>query len=115
MLRVQTEHMGPIAVIRLRGDIDEEGATDLRIALVTCLRERRYNVVVNLAEVEFVSFMGVGILVERLRQFRANEGDMKLVSLNIYTQRLFRRAGITTLFETFEEENEAIQVYRQAA
>ena len=52
--------------------------------------------------------MGVGVLVERLRQFRNYNGDMKLIGLNLYTQRLFRMAGVTTLFDTYSAENEAI-------
>jgi len=115
MLRVDTSAMGPVSVIRLEGDIDEDGATDLRIALVACLRDNHFNVVVNLSGVRFVSFMGVGILVERLRQFQAYEGDMKLVGLNLYTERLFRSSGVTRLFTTYKTEEEAIQEYRQAA
>ncbi len=115
MLNVTANAVGDVATLRLEGDIDEDGANALRVALVKCLRDKQHNVVVNMTGVKFISYMGVGILVERLRQFRANEGDMKLVGLNLYTQRLFRMVGVTTLFETFESESQAIQRYRRAA
>ncbi len=115
MLHVDTVVSGPVTMLRLDGDIDEQGVAELRKALVDCLRVKRHNVVVNMTGVKFISYMGVGILVERLRQFRSGHGDMKLVGLNLYTQRLFRMIGVTSLFETYDSEAQAIQVYQQAA
>ena len=106
---------GAITVLRLQGDIDENGMNDLRLGLADCLRDQRYHVVINMTHVSFVSYMGVGVLVERLRQFRANGGDMKLVGVNLYTQRLFRMAGITKVFEIYDAEGQAEQVFRDAA
>lgn len=115
MLQIETTHEGPIVTLRLGGDIDERGVTDLRVALVKCLREKRYHMVLNMDGVRFISYMGVGVLVERLRQFRSEGGDMKLVGLNLYTERLFRMVGVTNLFETYENEDQALQVYEEAA
>lgn len=115
MLRIDTENIGDGVVLRLDGDVDEEGVKQLRIALVDCLRDNHHHVVLNLQGMRFISYMGVGVLVERLRQFRANKGDMKLVSPNMYTQRLFRMTGVTNLFEVFESESAAIEVFAHAA
>lgn len=115
MLSITTEPGDGVSIIRVVGDVDEDGVKDLRIALVKCLREQSCNVVVDLSSMSFISYMGVGVLVERLRQFRSYEGDMKLVGLNLYTKRLFRMTGVTSLFDTYETEAEAIQGCRQAA
>lgn len=58
--------------------------------------------------------MGVGVLVERLRQFQLHDGDMKFVGLNLYAQRLFRMTRVTSLFDVYESEAEAIRKYREA-
>jgi len=115
MLNIEKEQVGGVAIIRVSGDVDEDGVKDLRIALVNCLRDNDYNVIVNLSGMKFISYMGVGVLVERLRQFRSYDGDMKLVGLNLYTQRLFRMTGVTNLFETFETEGQAVQGLQKAA
>jgi len=115
MLNIERERQGEVTIIRISGDVDEEGVKELRIALVECLRENAYNVIVNLSGMKFISYMGVGVLVERLRQFRSYNGDMKLVGLNLYTQRLFRMTGVTNLFETFETESQAVQGLQKAA
>ena len=115
MLNIETRKAGDIAIVRVDGEVDEDGVRQLRIALVNCLRNNGYNVVVNLSGMKFISYMGVGVLVERLRQFRSYDGDMKLVGLNLYTQRLFRMTGVTSLFDVYENEADAIRDYQEAA
>lgn len=115
MLKIERLESGSVSVLRLDGDIDEEGMNELRLALMGCIQDRRYNTVINLKEVKFVSYMGVGVLVERLRQLRAYGGDMKLTGVNLYTDRLFRMIGVTNIFEIRDSESNAIQEYQKAA
>ena len=115
MLKIEREQMGRVAVLRLYGDVDEGSVEELRMALVGCLREEYYDIVLNLSGMKFISFMGVGVLVERLRQFRLGGGDMKLVGPNLYTERLLRMSGCTTLFETFDSEPAVMRMYQEAA
>ena len=114
-MKVERVEKGPVTVLRLEGDIDENGVNDLRTALLRCIKDKRSNVVLNLAKVRFISYLGAGVLVERLRQLRAFNGDIKLVRINLYTDRLFRMTGIGSLFDTFDTESQAIQVFREAA
>ena len=115
MLRIERLETGAVTVLRLEGDIDEEGMNHLRLALMGCIQDQRCHVVANMAGVKFVSYMGVGVLVERLRQLRAYRGDLKLVAVNLYTERLLRMVGVTKVFETYATESQAVQVYREAA
>jgi anti-sigma B factor antagonist len=115
MMNISRKEMGNATVLRLEGDIDEDGVSVLRISLLNCIKERRCRVVANLSGVRYISFMGLGVLVERLRQLRKQGGDLKLVGVNTYTQRVFRMAGISSLFDVHESESVAIQGFRQAA
>jgi anti-sigma B factor antagonist len=112
VLNIERLESGAVTVLRLEGDIDEDGMNQLRLSLAQCIQDQRCSLVVNLEQVKFVSYMGVGVLVERLRQVRAYQGDMKLVGVNLYTERLFRMVGVTKVFETFRNEQLAIQAYR---
>lgn len=112
---IEQMEMGHVTVLRLDGDIDESGVNALRIGLLSCLKDRRFNIVLNLSGIRLVSYMGLGVLVERLRQFRACGGDMKLVGINLSLSRMLRMAGIATLFEVYEGESQAAAVYQKAA
>jgi anti-sigma B factor antagonist len=114
-MKIERMEMDPVTVLRLEGDIDESGVSALRVGLLNCLKERRFNVVLNMSDIRLVSYMGLGVLVERLRQFRACKGDMKLVGINLSLKRMFRMAGIASLFEVYDSETQAIAVYQEAA
>lgn len=115
MLNIERLETGAVTVLRLAGDIDENGMNALRLGLMECIQDQRCQVVVNLKEVKFVSYMGVGVLVERLRQLRSHQGDMKLVGVNLYTERLFRMVGVTNVFSVFATEDQAIRHYQEVA
>ena len=114
-MNIERLETGGVTVLRLQGEVDEEGMNTLRMALLKCFQDQRYQVVLNLRDVTYVSYMGVGVLVERLRQFRACSGDLKLAGLNLYTRRLLRMVGVKDVFDVFETEPQAIQTYRTAA
>ena len=114
-MNIERMENGVSTILRLEGDIDEDGMNTLRLALMDCIQDHRCHVVVNMVDVKFVSYMGVGVLVERLRQLRACNGDMKLVGVNLYTERLFRMVGVAKVFEKYDTESQAVQAYREAA
>jgi anti-sigma B factor antagonist len=114
-MRIDRIEVGPVTVLRLFGDIDESAVDGLRGTLFECISENRSNIVLNLAEVKFISYMGVGILVERLRKVRACGGDIKLCYVNLYSERLFRMVGVSSLFETYDAESQAVGVFQEAA
>lgn len=114
-MKVERLESGSVTVLRLAGDIDETGVEALRLGLLGCIKDERCNVVVNLKHVNFVSYMGIGVLVERLRQVRAFGGDLRLTGVNVYLDRLLRLMGASRVFAIYENEAEAIQSFRAAA
>lgn len=114
-MEIERVDMGHVVVLRLSGDIDEDGVNALRLELLECLKAHRCNVVLNLKDVRYISYMGLGVLVERLRQLRARNGDMKLAGVNLYTTRFFRMVGVSSVFDVLDTESQAVQVFREAA
>ncbi|MDQ1257454.1 MAG: Anti-sigma factor antagonist, partial [Candidatus Hydrogenedentes bacterium] len=47
-MKFERIEMGPVTVLRLEGNIDEDGVNQLRVGLLRCIKERRFNLVVNL-------------------------------------------------------------------
>ena len=114
-MKAERKDTGAVTVLRLQGDIDEMGVDALRTSLYECISDGRFKLVLNLSGIRFISYMGVGVLVERLRKVRALNGDLKLVGINLYTQRLFRMVGVSALFDAYDSETQAIGVYSEAA
>ncbi len=109
MISIERLESGSVTVLRAHGDVNEEGVKVLRLALMECIAQGRTNVVLNVAGVAFVSYMGVGVLVERLGQLQAVKGDLKLACLSVYMRRLLRLMGLSHVFNCYETELQAIQ------
>ena len=95
--------------------MDEGGIETLRNVFYQCVSDGRFKLVVSLSDVGFISYMAVGVMVERLRKLRSLKGDMKLVGINLYAERLFRMVGIRGLFECYDSEAQAIGTFQEAA
>ncbi|GMV99537.1 MAG: hypothetical protein AMXMBFR84_06760 [Candidatus Hydrogenedentota bacterium] len=114
-MKAERIDMGAVTVLRLSGDIDERGVDALRTQLYDCITGGRFKIVLNMTDVRYISYMGVGVMVERLRKIRSYNGDIKLAGINLYSERLFRMVGVSNLFEIHEGEQQAVNVFQAAA
>jgi len=114
-MEIKRFDQGAVTVLRLTGDVDEQGVGQLRIALLDCIKERRLHMVVNLAGVRYISYLGIGVLIERQRQLRELGGQLRLAGLNLCAQRTFHMASVTSLFRICDTEAQAIEGFREAA
>jgi len=115
VMNIDRIDMEGVTVLRLEGDLDDgDGVEALRVALLDCIREKRYQLVVDLSDTGYLSYMGIGVLVERLRLLHQHGGDMKLSGVNLYTERIFRLSGVSSLLNVCDTEASAIQGLREA-
>ena len=65
--------------------------------------------VVNLSEVPYVDSAGLGELVAAYTTIRKQGGDVKLLNLTTKMKDLLQITKLLTVFETFEDEGEAVR------
>lgn len=70
-----------ISVLRVDGVIDTLTATQLEEVLDTLLKRGRFNIILDLAGVEYISSAGWGIFISRIKEIRENKGDIKLSNM----------------------------------
>lgn len=115
MLELSRNEEGPVTVIRLAGEIDQDGVNMLRVGLLNCLKDKRPNVVVDLTDVRYVSYMAIGVFLERRRQLSATGGDLKLAGLNLVVKRTFHMASVTGMFSIYDTVAQARDGFKAAA
>ena len=107
----QREREG-ITILEMKGRITVgKEATALRekIAEITAAGVR--NVVLNLAHVDFIDSTGLGALVVCATSARKAGGSVKLVNLNRRNIELLVMTKLATVFEIFNDEQDAINSY----
>ncbi len=103
--KVDREH---VSVLKISGNLDTSTSKLLKKALTELIREEHYNIVVDMKKVVQINYMGVGTLLERLRQLRRLSGDLKLAGLNRVTRKALSMVGASKVFETYDTEDDAV-------
>ena len=114
-MEIQRKDMGMVTVLRPAGDFDLDGVNQLRLVLLNCLKDKRRNIIVNCSGMRSISYLGIGVLLERMRQFRAAGGDLRLAALNLCVERTLQMASVASMFMTFDTESRARESFKQAA
>jgi anti-sigma B factor antagonist len=99
-LRVERQEGGRLTVLAVHGELDVEGAPELRRALIEAIDEHPGRpLVVDLEGVDFIDSAGLGVLVGGLKHARDHEGDLVLVATGQNVTRVLELTGLTRAFE----------------
>ena len=101
-----------VQVLHLRGDLKLGEAVDsLRKTMLELQDGGDSQLVVNLGEVPMIDSSGIGVLVRALTASKQKSGNVKLVNPSKFTMQTLKIVGLSTLFEIFNDEEQAIQSF----
>ncbi|MFC1734592.1 STAS domain-containing protein [Candidatus Hydrogenedentota bacterium] len=90
---------------------NENEIVELKGLFKGCKVAKQRNVIFNMEDVEDMSYTGIGVLVQGLRQARSMGGDVRLASLDNGLTKSFSCAGALPIFQSFETESEALRSF----
>ena len=100
-----------VAVVRVGGHLDAHTAPQLEEALGRLIEEAFSRVVLDLAELGYISSAGLGVLTGTLGAFRDRGGDLKLAAVPADALRVLDLLGFTQLLELYETPAKAIAAF----
>ena len=111
-LEIEQREREGITILEMKGRITVgKEATALREKIAELTAASVRNVVLNLANVDFIDSTGLGALVVCATSARKAGGAVKLVSLNRRNIELLVMTKLATVFEIFNDEQDAINSY----
>ncbi len=108
MLSVNTLAQGNAQVITVKGRVDGFTAPQLDEALQTALKAKKYNVVVDLGETEFMSSAGMRALLSARLALQDKSGDLRLAAPSDYLLDSLKLVGLDKLFKIYDSRNAAV-------
>jgi len=111
-LDIQQREREGITVLELDGRITVgPEASALREKVAQLAAEGKKNVVLELSKTDFIDSTGLGALVMCATTLRKTGGNVKLVNLNRRNIELLVMTKLATVFEIFNDEQDAISSY----
>ncbi|APF17400.1 STAS domain-containing protein [Caldithrix abyssi] len=100
-----------ISVLYVAGFLDAHTVPQFESALNQLIEERRYKIVVNFKDLDYISSAGLGVFMGFIEEVRSNQGDIKLCNLSERVYKVFDLLGFPALFEIFDDEAQAIKSF----
>ena len=111
---VQRKDAEAVSTLHIKGYLDAHTAPSLEEALQELVDEERFKIIVNFADLAYISSAGLGLFMGFIENIRENEGDIKLTNMSEKIFRVFDLLGFPTLYQILSEETEAHEKFKEA-
>jgi len=108
-----TEQAGEqqVSVLSVSGYLDGHTYHEFESVLASLIEAEQFHIVVDFAELNYISSAGLGALLNAHTQVREHDGDLKIACLSQKTQRLFDLLGFSHVLSVYDSAAEAVQSF----
>jgi anti-sigma B factor antagonist len=110
-LEIQSREREGIKIFDLSGKLTVGGASDLRERVTAEVSGGHLLQLLNLKDIEYIDSTGLGTLVICFMAVQKAGGSLKLVHLNRRNLELVLLTKLSTVFQIFNEEQEAVNSF----
>ncbi len=101
---------GNIVIVYPEGRLDVTKSTELEEEIMQLIeKENARNIIMNLENVEYMSSSGFRACIAILRKLKSLNGNFKITNVRPSVKRIFDVIELTSLFDIYESEDEAIK------
>ncbi len=112
-LDVKERQAGDVTILDMSGSVRiGEGAIAMRDAVRRLANDGKKNVLLNLSGVSYMDSSGVGELIANYTTLKRDGGHLKLLNLTDKIQSLLVITKLLTVFDTFDNEAEALSSFK---
>ena len=111
MLDISVQSFKRVDLVTVAGRVDSNTAPQLEEALEERMAEGRYNLVLDLSEVNYLSSAGLRALVSALRNTKKKGGDVRIAQPSERVAEVMTLAGLDSLFTSYDDVTVAVGSY----
>lgn len=108
-MSIETTNYKSCDVVNMSGRIDSSTAPALTDAFKALTDDGRFNLVLDMGEVEFISSTGVWVLMETQKECKKRKrGELVIANVNEKIQHSLDLAGLKHFFKFFDSVTDAV-------
>ena len=108
---VTRSDQGAVSVLYLSGKMDHHTAPVFENALKVLWEEKRYKIILNLADLRYISSAGLNVIMKFIDDIRQHGGDIKITNAVPGVYRVFDLVGYTQLYKFYDRMEEALKTF----
>ncbi len=103
-----------ISIIKVGGYIDTTTSSEVERALNGLLKQGRFQIIIDLGNVDYISSAGWGIFISEIKAIRENNGDLKLVKMIPDVYEIFELLEFHHILDVYDSAQEAIHKFEES-
>lgn len=107
-ITIEAREAGGRWVVDVGGEVDVHTAPELEEVLSALVEDGNYQLVVDLADVDFLDSTGLGVLVKTLKRVREHSGSLAVVTTTDRISKVFRITGLDTAIALHDDVESAL-------
>ena len=112
-MRIETRDVGEVRILDLHGKlVIGDGDVATRQAVKLAASHKRTKILLNMQGVKAMDSSGLGELVALHKKAEAEGVELRLLHVEDKVQRLLKLTQLIGIFETFEDESEALASFQ---
>lgn len=113
-MEITVKEQGSVNILTLKGKLDLANSGGLKDIVKSLLDQERNRFHFNMLEVDFINSSGLGALVSLMKEIKIHKGRLTLSNLAPYVSEIFDITQLSTVFEIYSGEKEALASYTTA-
>ncbi len=108
-MEIQTKEYARVHLVEIRGRVDSSNAGQLEEAFRAITEAKRFHIVVDMQDLDYISSRGLRALIATLKECRRwNRGDLRLCNAPPRIHEVLDMAGLTPLFKVYDSVVDAV-------
>lgn len=109
---IQERRVGAVTILALSGRLVlDDGDVLLRERVDDLVSRGEVRIVIDFSDLNYVDSAGIGVLIAKYLSVRRKGGNLKLLQLSMRAHHALEITHLLTVFETFEDEAEAVNSF----
>ncbi len=113
-MEISKRYRDNVAILDISGEIIGDARFDLNTAIQKEIDANRTGLILNLEEVPMMDSVGLGMLVAAYTSLTRNDAKMVLLNVGRSIRYLLVITKLDQIFEKYDDEDEALESFKQA-
>ena len=110
-MKINSREKSNVVILDISGEIDLYNASEIMSTMNKLCESKKYNVIINFEEVDYIDSSGIGVLISGLMRLKESQRGMKFINVYTPVKKVFELTNLTSFFDIYDNELEAIKAF----